>query len=98
MNLKTYRFDDLKIKCFESVNFRGMIRQKPDLINTEIFQNLCTDTVIVEFSVPSFTLRGLKINTFFLHQRIGLELIDQVEVVFTLSQIKDNAAFFFGDL
>src|SRR5687768_7779501 len=67
---KANSFNDLKAECLESVYFRGMIGEQAYLSNAEVLQYLRTDTVIVDFSITSFTLRGLKINIFFLHQRV----------------------------
>src|SRR6266404_1354417 len=75
-------------KPFQSCYFWGMIRQQLYTTQAQVMKYLRSDSVISIRAITRLQTRFTLADVTFLHDRVGAQLIDQVETVFSLPQVK----------
>src|ERR1700730_7202487 len=89
---------DLELESFERRDFWRMVRQQQDAPQAKVVKDLCSDAVVSIQSVAGFDARFLLAEAALLHQRVGAQLMHQIETVLALPQIENHSPSGAGDL
>src|SRR6185295_14803885 len=82
---------NLKLETFKGCDFGGMVRQQLYTTEPKVMKYLSANSVIPVRSVSCFKASFALAYRFLLHQRVGAQLIYQIETMFALAQIKNHA-------
>ena len=88
---------NLKLETFKGCDFGGMVRQQLYTTEPQVMKYLSANSVIAVRSVSCLKARFALAYRFFLHQRVGPQLIHQIETMLALAQIKNHALAGGGD-
>src|ERR1700750_2727641 len=87
----------LKLEAFERGDARRVVREKQYAAQAQLVQNLRADPVVATFAVASLDACLILRQTLLLHNLVGAQLVNEVEVVLPLAQVQDDAAPFGRD-
>ena len=82
---------DFQLETFKGRDFGGVVRQQLYTTEPQVMKYLGPDSVITIRAITGFQARFALADRFFLHHGVSAQLIDQIEAMLALAQIKHHA-------